>query len=90
MANAAVSFPNASRSYDAVRDRIRFWGYDSAIEVAFFLEVSAIFRLSPKTKNVEAGILAAFDEAIERIHQVAAKAYTSQRRSFYVLSATDF
>ncbi len=87
----SLNFPNPSRSYDPDWRRIRFWGHDSAMEVRFFLEVDAIFILYPKTKDTEAGILAAFDAARERIFAVAAKAYEPrQRRSFYTLSADRF
>jgi hypothetical protein len=72
----SLNFPNPSRSYDPDRRRIRFWGHDSAIEVPFFLEENAIFVLYPKTKKTEAGILAAFDKARERILAVAARVYT--------------
>jgi hypothetical protein len=86
-----LRFPNPSRSYDADRGRIRFWGHDDAIEVPFFLEEAAIFRLLPKTLNAEAAILAAFDAARDRICEIASKAYrASGGRSFYVLAASDF
>ena len=59
----SLNFPNQSRSYDADRRRIRFWGHDGAVEVPFFLDEDVIFVLSPKAKNTEAGILAAFDDS---------------------------
>ena len=86
----SLSFPNLSRSYDATRRRIRFWGHDDALEVSFFLEESALFRLSPKTRNDESGILAAFDAIRDRINSVADRLHASKRRAFYVLVATDF
>ncbi len=87
----SLNFPNPSRSYDADWHRIRFWGHDSAMEVRFFLEVDAIFVLYPKTNNTEAGILAAFDAARERIFAVAAKVYAPrQHRSFYTLTGDQF
>jgi hypothetical protein len=87
----SLSFPNQSRSYDPDWRRIRFWGHDSAMEVRFFLEVDAIFILYPKTKDTEAGILAAFDAARERIFAVAAKVYApGHNRSFYTLTADRF
>jgi len=86
----ALTFPNLSRSYDADRRRVRFWGHDNAIEVQFFLDENALFRLDPKTKNVEAGMLQTFDAWRERIHEVAGKAYAFNRRAFYTLAATDF
>ena len=87
----SLSFPNPSRSYDPNRRRIRFWGHDSAMEVPFFLEENAIFRLYPKTKNTEDSILAAFDEARERIFAVATKAYgPGHQRSFYTLTGDQF
>ncbi len=87
----SLSFPNPSRSYDADWRRIRFWGHDSAMEVCFFLEADAIFVLYPRTKNTEEGILAAFDDARERIFAVAARAYAPRRRGgFYVLTGDQF
>ena len=80
-----LSFPNESRTYDPAADRIRFWGHDGAQEIAFFLQLNALFRLYPRTTNDEAGILAAFDAGRARICEVASKAYSRDRRSFYVL-----
>jgi hypothetical protein len=89
--NVTLSFPNVSRSYDPEGRRIRFWGYDSTIEVPFFLEEGIIFILRPQTKNNEAAILAAFDEVRERICAVALKIYALHRhRSFYDLRTADF
>lgn len=87
----SLSFPNPSRSYDPDRHRIRFWGHDSAIEVPFFLEEEAIYVLYPRTKQTEAAILAAFDDARERIFAVAARVYTPRRYgSFYTLTSDQF
>jgi hypothetical protein len=86
-----LNFPNQSRSYDLNRRRVRFGGHDDAVEVPFFVDEAAIFKLYPRTKNAEEGILAAFDAARERIFEVAGKVYAPrQRRSFYVLAAADF
>lgn len=86
----ALSFPNLSRSYDAPGRRVRFWGYDSAMEIPFFVEASALAGLGPRTSDVETGILGAFDAARARIIEVAAKVYSFDKRSFYVLVASDF
>ena len=32
-----INFPNPSRSYDATRRAVRFWGHDSAMEASFFV-----------------------------------------------------
>ena len=86
----ALGFPNLSRNYDADHQRIRFWGHDSAIEVAFILEEDALLRLDPRTAHSESAMLATFDAAISRIHAAASKAYASRKRSFHVLTASDF
>jgi hypothetical protein len=87
----ALNFPNPSRSYDADRRRIRFWGHDDALEVTFFLDENVLFKLYPRTQNAEAGILAAFDAGRDRIFAVADRMYAPrQRRSFYTLSPDDF
>jgi len=31
--NQAVTFPNVSRSYDATRRAVAFWGYDRSMEI---------------------------------------------------------
>lgn len=86
----SLTFPNLSRSYDASGRRIRFWGHDSAVEVPFFLDENAIFALYPATTNTEAGILAAFDNARDRIFAAAARVYApGQHRSFYNLTGSD-
>src|SRR6266511_2856022 len=57
----ALSFPNKSRAFDATRRAVRFWGYDSAMEVAFFVTEDALKRVQPHMRLDEAGILRAFD-----------------------------
>src|SRR3546814_13680382 len=73
-----LTFPNLSRSYDARRDLVRFWGYDSALEVAFFVETSALCKLRPETGKLEAAYLDAFDAAREQILAVAPKVYSQE------------
>ena len=85
-----LSFPNQSRAYDVAGDRVRFWGHDGAFEIPFFLQLDALIRLYPRTTNTEAGILAAFDAGRSRIYEIASKAYSRGRRSFYVLGAENF
>ena len=48
-----LSFPNPSRSFDAGSSRVRFWGYDSTIEISFFVEVDALNGLCPEMSNAE-------------------------------------
>jgi Protein of unknown function (DUF1488) len=87
----SLNFPNASRSYDATGHRVRFWGYDNAIEVPFFLEENAIFKLFPMTVKTETQILAAFDTLRDRVIEAAGRIYAPRKgRHFYVLAAADF
>ena len=87
-----LDFPNPSRSFDAAKNRVRFWGYDSALEISFFVEADALKRLCPEMSGVEAGFLKAFDAARARIHEVANKAYErgSKGTYAYILAAGDF
>jgi hypothetical protein len=87
-----VSFPNPSRSFDASRSRVCFWGYDSTIEISFFVEADALKRLSPQMNSVESGCLKAFDAALDRIHEVADKVYVRGSKGLYAYSlvAEDF
>lgn len=88
----SLGFPNPSRSFDASKNRVLFWGYDETIEISFFVELDALKRLCPEMSSVEAGFLQAFDSARTRIYEVAEKTYKSgAERSFsYVLAAKDF
>ena len=87
-----LSFPNPSRSFDATKSRVCFWGYDSSIEVCFFVEVDVLKRLCPEMSGAEAGFLNAFDAVRNRIQEVANKVYVggSQGSYSYTLSANDF
>lgn len=85
-----LSFPNGSRSYDARRCLVHFWGYDSALEISFFIEVGALYKLNPQTRNAEASFLEAFDAARDRIHEAARKVYTRAHKDAYLLAAEDF
>ena len=73
-----------------MRNLIRFWGYDSALEISFFVEVSALYKLNPQTMNVEAGYLETFDATRDRIHETARKVYSQSRKDAYLLAAADF
>jgi hypothetical protein len=89
-----LHFPNPSRSFDESHNRVLFWGYDSAMEVSFFLETAALNRLYPEMENVEQEFLKAFDSAREKIYEVADKAYrrggSGKGTYAYVLVAEDF
>ena len=85
-----LNFPNASRSYDETRKLVRFWGYDSALEICFFVEASALLKLISETGNMEADCLDSFDAARERIIEAARKVYARGRDGPYLLAAADF
>jgi len=83
-------FPNQSRSYDATRRAVRFWGHDSAMEVSFFVTEDALKRISPGMRFDEAGLLGAFDENRELIYATATKVYARGRKGSYDLVSSDF
>ncbi len=85
-----LSFPNHSRSYDAKRNLVRFWGHDSALEIVFFVEVDALCKLKPQTQSAEVAYLEAFDAARDRIHETACKLYSRGRQDANLLTASDF
>ena len=89
-----LNFPNNSRSYDESRNSVCFWGYDSTIEVSFFVQADALMRLSPNLENTEPGCLKVFDDALKQIHKVADKVYVHGGKGkgtyAYTLTAGDF
>ena len=88
--NQSVTFPNASRSYDATRRAIAFWGYDRSMENSFFVTWDALKRIQPNLQADEAGLLRAFDSNRKLIYEIAAKVYGRGRKSIYNLVPADF
>lgn len=83
-------FPNLSRSFDATRDAVRFWGYDSALECSFFVTRGALKQLVPNLFTGETDLLTAFDMDRERICWAATRVYSRGSRGSYELNASDF
>ena len=86
----ALMFPNASRSYDATRRAVRFWGYDSAMEWSFFVTEDALKHLHPVLDRDETGMLEAFDTHRDLICAAAAKVYGRAQKGSYELGVADF
>ncbi len=85
-----IGFPNLSRSYDATRRAVRFWGYDSAMEASFYVNEEALKRIEPDMRPNEIGLLGTFDANRDRIYAVAARVYGRGRRGSYDLLPGDF
>jgi uncharacterized protein DUF1488 len=85
----ALAFPNYSRSYDATRRAVRFWGYDSAMEWSFFITEDALKSVHPAMVRGEAGMLGVFDTHRERICAAAAKLFSRGRKGSYELGVAD-
>lgn len=86
-----LAFPNPSRSFDDVRNVVRFFGHDGIFEIGFLVEAAALADGGAQgTGTPEARCLAAFDALRTSIHDVARKAYSHGRRSSYTLTAADF
>jgi Protein of unknown function (DUF1488) len=86
----ALNFPNQSRSYDATRRAVRFWGHDSAMEASFFVNEDALKQIQPDMRFDEAGFLDAFDLNRDMIYATAAKVYARGRKGSYDLIPADF
>ena len=88
--SVALSFPNVSRSYDATRRAVRFWGYDSAMEASFFVTEDALKRVQPDVALDQIGALRVFDRHRSLIHAAAAKVFARGRKGSYDLVGSDF
>lgn len=86
----ALSFPNHSRSFDATRRAVRFWGYESSMEASFFVSEDALKFVQPDLPADEDGMLRAFDSHRDRICAAAARVYARGRRGSYDLVTADF
>jgi hypothetical protein len=86
----ALHFPNRSRSFDATRRAVRFWGHDGAMEGSFFVGEDALKKIQPDMQPDEDGLLSAFDRNCELIHAIALKVYGRYRKGSYDLFPADF
>jgi Protein of unknown function (DUF1488) len=86
--NQTVTFPNLSRSYDATRHAVRFWGYDRSMESSFYVSAEALAHIQPNAREA-ADLLRVFDINRDRIHAAAARVYARGHRGSYDLNAAD-
>ena len=86
-ANARLTFPNHSRSYDATQRGVRFWGYDRSMETPFLVTADALRRISPGMQSDAADSLRVFDSNRARICAIAARVYARDRRAAWILAA---
>ena len=85
----SLKFPNASRSFDATRRAVRFWGYDTAMECSFFATEDALRHVQPEAGGGEESFLHAFDVHRKRFEAAAARVYARGRRGYYDVRASD-
>jgi hypothetical protein len=86
----ALNFPNESRSFDARRNAVRFWGYDNAMEASFFVMADALRQIQPGLQSDTDALLSAFDSNRRLICAAAAKVYARGTKGSYTLVASDF
>lgn len=85
-----ISFPNQSRSYDAVRKVVLFWGYDGVIEKAFSVPVDALMKIRMLMQYDEASLLHIFDSNRDLIYRAASKIYARNGKAPFHLTAANF
>jgi hypothetical protein len=86
----ALSFPNESRSYDAARHMVRFWGYDSVMEASFSVDSDSLRRMDPGLQPDETEILRVFDSNLPAIHAAAFKVYRRGHKGSFDLTPANF
>jgi hypothetical protein len=84
-----LAFPNDSRSYDATRRAVRFWGYDSALECSFFVTEDALKCLAPDTRPDETALLNVFDLNRDSIREAATRVYERGTKGSYELGVAE-
>ena len=89
MVRSTMMFPNHSRSYDATRRAIRFWGYDTAMEWSFFVTEDALKHMNPAMQPDEAAMLSVFDSNRDLICAAAQRLYRRGRKGSYELGVAD-
>ncbi len=86
----ALNFPNQSRSYDALRKVVFFWGYDGVMEKAFSVPVDALMKIRMIVQYDEASLLNIFDANRVLIYRAASKAYSRKGNGPFNLTAANF
>jgi hypothetical protein len=79
----ALQFPNPSRSYDAGRHCVSFWGYDNSREITFVVDDAMLKNLQPGVGNDERSIFGAFDVCREKLLEIARKLYVGGLQNRY-------
>lgn len=82
----ALQFPNPSRSYDASRHCVCFWGYDNSREITFLVDDAILRNLQPGVGSDERSILGAFDQGRDKILDIAKKLYVGGAQNRYSIS----
>ncbi|MFP3569858.1 DUF1488 domain-containing protein [Paraburkholderia sp. SIMBA_030] len=82
----ALQFPNPSRSYDAARHCVCFWGYDNSREITFQVDDAMLRNLQPEAGSDERSILDAFDQFREKLHEIARNQYVDGPQNRYKIS----
>ncbi len=85
-----ISFPNLSRSYDAKRHCVCFWGYDEVTEVSFFIGEGLLSLIGSESAQDEAGYLSVFDAHRDSILKVAGSVHARQRKTAHIIAISDF
>lgn len=83
---AVLQFPNPSRSYDASRHCVCFWGYDNSREITFMVDDAMLRNLQPGVGSDERSVPGAFDESREKVLEVAKKQYVGGPQNRYSIS----
>jgi hypothetical protein len=82
----ALQFPNPSRSYDASRHCVCFWGYDNSREITFLVDAAVLRRLQADVGSDERSILGSFDQVREKILELAKERYVGGPQNRYSIS----
>ncbi len=81
-----LKFPNPSRSYDASRHCVCFWGYDDSREITFMIDDAMLRNLQPGVGSDEGSLLSAFDEFREKVLEIANRQYVGGPQTRYSIS----
>jgi len=84
--SAVLQFPNPSRSYDASRHCVVFWGYDNSREITFMVDDAMLRNLRPDVGTDEVSVLGAFDELREKVLEIARTQYVGGSQNRYSIS----
>ena len=86
----SLDFPNPIFNFSDANLGITFWGHDTALEITFFIDLSALQFMQGNKSTYEKVLCETFNQNINLIHATAKRKYKKQKGNYIRLTVDDF